>query len=207
MNPTAEATDLGHWRDVPASVVSDMVGRFGAMTGAIRQLTGTGVIGPAHTLRVVAGDNKSIHLALPSVPPGSVLVIDAGGYLDRAVWGEVLTITAMRIGIAGAVIDGATRDLADIEALGFPVYARGTTPAGPHKAGGGVSGALISCGGVPVAQGDLVIGDADGVAVVPAAQISSVYHQARARMAAEQGWIDRIQAGESSASALGLSEK
>jgi regulator of RNase E activity RraA len=202
-----QAADLGHWQGMPASVVSDTVGRFGAMTGAIRRLTGTGVIGPAHTLRTMAGDNRSIHLTLPSVAPGSVLVIDAGGYLDRAVWGEVLTIAAMRIGIRGAVIDGAIRDVEGIGALGFPVYARGTSPAGPHKAGGGMPGTLISCGGVPVAPGDLVIGDADGVCVVPGADIGSVYDQARARMAAERGWIDRIRAGESSASVLGLSDK
>lgn len=195
---------LGKWADVPTSIVSDVTQRFGAMSACVKQISGTGLVGTAHTVRVMAGDNRSIHLALESVSPGSALVIDAGGYVDRAVWGEVLTIAAIQAGVVGVVIDGALRDSASISALGFPVYARATNPAGPHKAGGGVTRIPISCGGVPVSQGDLVLGDADGVVVVAAAEIDDVYEQARLRIATEREWIARLNAGESSASILGL---
>lgn len=194
------------WAPVPAAVVSDSVGRFGAMAGTITALSGRRLVGPAHTLRLMAGDNRAVHLELPEVEPGWVLVIDGGGYLDRAVWGGVLTEAAMRRRIAGVVIDGAVRDIEEIRQMGFPVFARGTSPAGPHKAGGGVGATTISCGGVPVSQGDLVVGDLDGVSVVPRAEIRQTLTAATARLRDEQEWIRKIRSGVPSSVALGLQQ-
>ena len=192
------------WRKIPASILSDCVGRFGAMSGAIRCMTGVGVVGPAFPLRTMPGDNRTIHLALREAAAGTVLVIDAGGYQDRAVWGEVLTRGAIAGRIAGVVIDGATRDVAGIRALGFPVYARAASPAGPHKAGAGVIGEPVSCGGVVVGLGDLVVADEDGVTVAPAQSLDDLYDAACARIATEQEWMARIAKGESTAAVLGL---
>ncbi|HEY9498845.1 MAG TPA: hypothetical protein VIQ78_07470 [Terrimesophilobacter sp.] len=192
------------WSGLPSSIVSDCLGRFNAMSSSIRALTPVGVVGPAHTLRSVVGDNRSVHLELTSVAPGSVLVIDAGGYADRAIWGGVLTIAARKQGILGVVIDGAVRDIDELTELEFPVFARGTSPAGPHKAGGGASAVPISCGNVPVSQGDLVIGDRDGVVVVPSALIDETLVLARARLELERQWIERINSGIPSAVVLGI---
>lgn len=200
----SNGSGLAEWSSIPAALASDASGRAGAMSAAIRALSSDRLVGPAHTIRVVAGDNRSIHLALPEVKPGFVLVIDAGGYVDRAVWGSVLTEAAMHRGIAGLVLDGATRDLAEIREMKFPVFARGSSPAGPHKSGGGATGGTISCGGVAVAQGDLIVADLDGVTVIPHAKIASTLNAAKKRWELERSWIEHIRAGEPSASVLGL---
>jgi regulator of RNase E activity RraA len=174
------------------------------MDGGIVPLTGLPLLGWAATIEVVPGDSATIHRALTGVPPGSVVVVDAGGGRDRAVWGGVLTAAARAAGVVGAVVDGAVRDLADIRAQGFPVFARGASPAGPHKAGGGRAGTRIACGGLVVAPGDLVLGDEDGVVVVPGGELGRVRQAVRDREEQERRWLARIEAGEPSASVLGL---
>jgi regulator of RNase E activity RraA len=192
------------WRELPATVVSDCLGRSGAMDGRIRRLAGERLVGPAFTVRTTAGDSAVTHRALRDAPPGHVLVLSAEGGLERAVWGAVLTEAALERGLIGAVIDGVIRDLAQIRALGFPVFARGSCAAGPHKGGTGTHGQVVSCGGVAVAPGDLVLGDLDGVVVVPADRIESVACDAVERLRLEDSWIKRIRAGEASADILGV---
>ena len=99
--------------------------------------------------------------------PGEIMVINAGGFLGTAVWGGIMTRAAIRCHLGGIVVDGAIRDVAEIRELGFPTFAAGAVPAGPHKGHGGIIDGTISCGGCPVKAGDIVIGDDDGVAVVP----------------------------------------
>lgn len=192
------------WEGIASSVVSDCVGRFGVMDSAIRSLTGRDMHGPAYTVELMPGDNLTLHQELARVPAGSILVVDAGGLTERAVWGEVMTVAAMERGIGGVVIDGAIRDIVAISALGFPVYARGTVPAGPHKSGGGRSGIPISCGGAVVRPGDMIIGDLDGVAVAAVGELDVVLDEVRRRLAMEQKWIEQIRAGRSSTEVLGL---
>ncbi len=111
----------------------------------------------------------------------------------------MLTVAAMARGVVGVAIDGAVRDIDEIAALGFTVYARATCPAGPHKGFRGRHGVPIQCGGVMVGPGDVVVGDADGVTVVPASQLDSVLDAVEQIVAREQMWKDRISAGEASA--------
>lgn len=202
--PDIDQPSEAEWSAIPSAVVSDCLGRFSAMSGDIRALSGEHLVGPAYPLQVVVGDNRSIHLALKDVPPGWVLVIDAGGYPDRAVWGGVLAEAARARGVAGVVIDGALRDVAELRQQGFPAFARGTSPAGPHKAGGGVAAETVSCGGVLVGYGDLIVGDLDGVAVVPRDRIAATLDAVRQRLQLEQEWLDRIRAGVPSSVVLGL---
>jgi regulator of RNase E activity RraA len=110
----------------------------------------------------------------------------------------------MARGVVGVVVDGAVRDLDGIAALGFPVFARATCPAGPHKGFRGSHGIPVQCGGVVVNPGDIVVGDADGVTVVPAHLAGEVLATVDEVTSREQGWIDRIRAGESSARILGV---
>jgi len=150
------------------------------------------------------GDSSSIHRALEVAPRGSVLVIDAQSGIARAVWGNVLTVAAMERGVVGAVIDGAVRDLDDIVALGFALYARATCPAGPHKGFRGAHGVPVMCSAVVVNAGDIVVADADGVTVVPVLQAESALAAVEEVVAAERDWMNRIRAGESTVEILGL---
>lgn len=196
--------DPAAWEGLATASVSDAIGRVGAMDGGIRRLCGDRLVGPAHTVLTATGDSSSIHRALAVAPPGSVLVVDAQGGIARAVWGNVLTVAAMERGVIGAVVDGAVRDIDEIAALDFTLFGRATCPAGPHKGFRGIEGAPVQCGGVVVSRGDIVVGDADGVAVVPHTQIGTVLAAVERVTAVERVWMDRIRAGESSADILGL---
>ncbi|MGH8935231.1 MAG: RraA family protein, partial [Acidimicrobiia bacterium] len=158
----------------------------------------------AFTAQTAAGDSSTIHRAVASAPAGSVLVVGAEGAESRAVWGYVLTVAAVSRGVGGAVIDGSVRDLEAIRAEGFPLFAPSTCPAGPHKGHPGTVGEPISCGGVVVAPGDVVVADTDGVTVVPAALQGEVPRLARERRAVERTWLERIRDGESSLAVLNL---
>ena len=198
--------DLTSWRAFGTATVSDSVGRQGALAARIRPRTGTGFVGRAHCVRVVVGDSGTLHRALEEVTAGAVLMIDAGGFEDRAVWGEVLSVAAMERGVVAVVVDGAIRDVAAIRKRGLPVYSSAVCPAGPHKAAGGTSGRTISCGGVVVATGDLVLGDEDGVVVVPWEQRREVAEAAQRVVDREVDLVARIQTGASTAEYFGLSE-
>jgi regulator of RNase E activity RraA len=159
---------LNKWHAIPPAIVSDCMNRTHFMTSAIKPLKqGLSLIGQARTVTGMVGDNGISHAAIALAEKGEVLVIDAGGYEDVAIWGGIMTHAAMARGIAGVVIDGANRDTAEIQSLGFPLFSRSQVPSGPHKDFGGIIDGSISCGGCPVRSGDLVLGDDDGIAVVP----------------------------------------
>ena len=205
--PVLPEATLAAFRRIPSSVAGDSMNRERVMQAAIKPLaTGMRLCGQARTVSAMAGDNGIIHAALPYLRPGEVLVIDAGGVDAVAVWGEVMTRAAMHRGIAGVVLDGATRDSAEIRTLGFPMFCRAVVPRGPHKGFGGTIDGTAAVGGVAVAPGDLVIGDDDGVAVVPLAEVDAVLASARAAQAKEQDWFDQIAQGRTTAELLGLPE-
>ncbi|MDH3398544.1 MAG: methyltransferase [Acidimicrobiia bacterium] len=203
MSPAA-GFDGEAWDTVATANLSDAIGRVGAMEGGIRRMCGQRMVGPAHTVLTGTGDSSSIHRALVDALPGSVVVVDAQGGTDRAVWGNVLTLAARAQGVIGAVIDGAVRDIDEIAALDFTLFARATCPAGPHKGFRGFHGVPVQCGRVVVNPGDIIVGDADGVTVVPVAQVGTVLAEVERVVTREREWIDRIRAGESSAQILGL---
>ncbi len=190
---------------VPASIVSDCLNRYQAMTAEIKPIfEGIRLCGPALTIQSMAGNNMMSHLALTFATPGDVLVIDGRGYLGNAVWGGVQANCALKRGVAGLVVDGAIRDVEDMKKLKFPVYCKGVTPAGPHKGWADSVNVPIQCGGMPVRPGDLIVADDDGVAVVPLEHLQTVYAEAVDRMKREESWAARIAAGESSLDAIGL---
>ncbi len=160
--------ELDAWTGAEAAGVSDCLERSMAMDGGISPLDcSMHLIGQARTVRCMVGDNGALHAAINMVRSGEVLVVDAQGFLGRAVWGGLMTQAAIRRGIKGLVVDGAIRDRSEITDLGFSCFARGSVPAGPHKGFGGAIDCSISCGGVAVHPGDLVVADADGVTIVP----------------------------------------
>jgi RraA family protein len=144
------------------------------------------VVGPAVTVQVPPGDFMMIPEAMRQSRPGDVLVIDAGGETKRSVWGEYFSTWAQGIGLAGLIIDGATRDVSDIEPLGFPVFARATTPRKPTMQGPGEVNVPISCGGVCVIPGDIVVADREGAIVVPLRHLERVLAAVRTTAAGEK---------------------
>ena len=175
------------FRELPVAAIGDSMSRNVGTIG-LRQYhrrLETTICGPAVTVRVRPGDNLMIHKALMMVMPGDVLVIDGGGDVTQALVGGLMRTTCVARGIAGLVIDGAIRDIVEWAEDGMPVFARGHTHRGPTKDGPGEVNVPISCAGMVVQPGDLIVGDADGVIAIPAAQVEEVLERTRAHLVRE----------------------
>lgn len=181
---------------VPVAVVGDVANRLQAFTAGFTQYGGKKKFaGPALTVRVRPGDNLFVHKAIDLAKPGDVIVVDAGGALNSAIIGAMMSAYARTRGIAAIIIDGAIRDVEELAAVDFPVVARGATPNGPFKTGPGEIGYAISCGGLSIAAGDLLIGDQDGVLVVPRSEAAAIVALGEAKHALEKTWEKEIVAG------------
>ncbi|WP_260435959.1 RraA family protein [Burkholderia sp. Bp9143] len=175
-----------------------------AVDPAIRTVwPGASVAGPAYPLECSPGDNLAIHVAMEQVPRGSVLVISTGGFV-AGYWGEVLTVAAEAAGVAGLVIDGGVRDIAALVARRFPVFTRGVSMRGTIKASAPSVGQPISFAGTPVAAGDLVVADDDGVLVIPAAHVDATLAQGQARADKEATLMNALREGHSTLELMGL---
>ncbi len=172
---------------LPTANIADAQERFGVPRGITPVWAGARLAGRARTVRTRAGDNLFIHRALAVAQPGDVLVVDGEGDTSRALIGDLIARRALQAGVAGFVVDGAVRDVEELAALRLPVYARAITPAGPYKHGPGRLDVPVSIGGVVVAPGDLLVGDGDGVVVVPADQAEAVLTGAEAVLERETG--------------------
>lgn len=192
--PTSEVTEAAKYQ---AAILADVSGRRGALSGRIRPLrNGMKFSGVALTVEVRPGDNLMIHAAMQTARPGDVLVIDGKGDLSSALMGTLMFTACKKLGIAGAVIDGAVRDSAEIDALGFPVFCAGTNPNGPTKNVPGRVGQAVSVGGVAVNPGDFIIGDDDGVVVVERDRVAALLPLAAAKVADEVRRLAAINGGQ-----------
>ena len=179
-----------------ASILADVAGRRGTLDGRIAPLSpGMRMAGPAFTIEVRAGDNLMIHAAMTMARPGDILVVDGKGDRGCALMGSLMMNACKKLGLGGVVLDAACRDSDELRALGFPVYAVGTNPNGPTKFVPGRINWPISCGGVAVRPGDLVVGDADGVVVVEREKAASLLDLAAEKVADERARLDDIAAG------------
>lgn len=184
-------------REYPAAILCDMAGRRGALNGCIQPLhPRMKVAGPAFTVEVRPGDNLMIHLAIALARPGDVIVVDGKGDLSCALVGDLMSTQAAAAGLGGFVIDGAARDSQDLAGGDFPVFARGRNPCGPTKNVPGRICTPISVGHIAVEPGDLVIGDSDGVVVIPRLQVREVLEAAAGKVAAEQQRLKEISGGQ-----------
>jgi 4-hydroxy-4-methyl-2-oxoglutarate aldolase len=165
---------------------------------------GASVSGPAYPVTCSPGDNLAIHVAVADAPRGSVLVVNVGDVRECGYWGEVLTTAAQARGIAGLVIDGGARDVAALERLGFPVFAALIALQGATKEQPGSVRAPNVVGDVDVALGDWIIGDADGVTVVPHGATDDVLAAGRARAEKERELFGRLRAGSTTLELLEL---
>ena len=188
--PSATQADpkvLAALREIPVSALSDNMHRNIGTVGLhpyhrpVRQT----MAGTAVTARSRCGDNLTYLRALEFCRPGDVLLIDAGGDLNNAVVGGILSFYAASIGVVGVVIDGAIRDVAEIREREFPVYARGVTHRGPYKDGPGEINVTVSVGGMVVNPGDIVVGDQDGLLAIPQEGVETLIEKARGVLEAE----------------------
>lgn len=182
---------------LPTGNLSDAMGKKGSMDCGIKPVFPQARMGgPAVTVRGVPGDNLAAHLGLDQAPAGSVLVIDVRGFSHAGLFGEIMALAAQKKGLAGVVIDGGCRDRLGITELGFPVFSRAINPGGTVKETLGEVNVPISCGGQTVNPGDILVGDADGVVVIPKDSAESVLEKAEAINANEEKVMERLRSGE-----------
>jgi 4-hydroxy-4-methyl-2-oxoglutarate aldolase len=180
---------------VPASFVVDALGGAGALDWRIRRISGGRLLGVALTCDCGPADNLALCAAVHLAQPGDVIVAATGGFTGTAVTGDILLGIARNRGAAGFVTDGLVRDRDDIQPLGLPVYAMGLTPNSPSRNGPGTVGLPVICGGARVATGDLVIGDADGIVIVPQGAIAATAARLARVRALEAELAAQVRAG------------
>jgi RraA family protein len=188
--------------EMAAAPVADCMGRRCSMRSEIRLMsprTGRTMAGTALTVKTQPNDNLMIQAALDLAREGDILVVDNGGERACALVGEIMLSYAKFKKLAGVVIDGPIRDLDCLDELGLPVYAAGTIPGGPTKVGPGEVNVPVTCGGIAVHPGDIILGDSDGVIVIPREEAPALLEKAVAfcaqdsarTRAAKDGTCDR----------------
>lgn len=198
MNPTSSplARFGGAYAEQSVATVHEAAGRIGALSSAVKPIApGMKLSGTAFPFSLKPGDNLALHEALYEAPAGSVLVIDAFDFVEAGPFGEILAVAAQVRGIVGLVTSGSVRDRDAIAALGFPVFAKGLSVKGTDKHAPARLGAVV-IDGVVVNPGDWVLGDSDGVVVIPAAAADEVLQRSIEREAKERQIIERIRRGE-----------
>lgn len=194
----ADPAIVAKFKGLAAANISDVQGRQNTFHARIKPIYHPmrHLCGTALTVQARPGDNllatKAIHMA----QPGDVIVISSEFEESLTVWGGVMATMAAKKGIAGVVTDGVVRDIAECREVDLPVYSIGVTPTGPTKNGTGQINTTISCGGVIVHPGDIIVGDEDGVVVIYKEEAEAVLERTHGRMETERQWMEQIAAGE-----------
>ncbi|MGW5887744.1 RraA family protein [Priestia megaterium] len=161
-------TITNQFEEIPTTCISDTMEGLNNLDPTIKPLKESyKVAGRAFTVKMPVGDNLVVLKAIREAKPGDVLVIDAKGDTYRAIAGDFIVGMAQTLGIKGIVVDGVIRDIEGTKQLNYPVFCKGTTIAASSKAGMGEVNIPISCGGQTIHPGDIIVGDADGVVVIP----------------------------------------
>ena len=201
--PRPDAKTLAAFKDAPTGFVVDAIGRAGALDHRIRPVwKGPHFVGSALPVWTTARDNLAPYAAISFAKPGDVMLIATGAYEGAAVIGDVVVGMMRNAGIAAAVTDGLVRDVQGIAEVGIPVYARGLTPNSPFKHGPGTIGLPIAIGGQAVEPGDLVVGDGDGVVIVPRWRIAEAAAELAAIREKESGMDALVKSGATAPSWL-----
>jgi regulator of RNase E activity RraA len=195
INPRQEAFKEGiaALTGLPTSIVSDVLGRtIGAVGIAPVNKSPISVCGNAVTVSVRSGDNLMIHKALQILKPGDVLVVDGGGDISRALFGEIMMTIAKSKGAVGCVFDAAIRDMEAFEEHHFPCWARGVNMRGPYKDGPGSINTAVSIGGMLVNPGDVILGDCDGIIALHPSLVMEAARLGKEKEATERKTIQSI---------------
>jgi 4-hydroxy-4-methyl-2-oxoglutarate aldolase len=181
------------------ATLHEAMGKQGNLPSAIKAISkGMKVFGPAYTVHTMPRDNKILHRAYASAKKGDVIIAHCSDYYEAGYWGDLMSLGAKTQGIAGLVIDACIRDADDIEALGFPVFSRGICIKGTSSFEDGTLNMPIVIGGVLINPGDFIIGDRDGVVVVPKNLAEETVKKAKAREEREESIREQLRQGKTS---------
>ena len=200
---------MAQFKTIPASNTADVMSRNCAMNPRIKLVSQPReqmMVGPAFTVKGRAGDNLALHAALNLCQEGDVIVVSNEEDNTRALMGEVMmAYLKYTKKIAGIILDGPIRDIDEIGKWDFPVYCTGTTPGGPYKEGPGEINVPISCGGLSVNPGDIILADPDGIIVIPRKDAAVILEEAKKFQAADEsklaaakngtakrGWVEKF---------------
>jgi len=192
-----DANDIRQAALFSSATLHEASGKKGALPSEIKPLSADmTVCGTVITVSSPPGDNIMLHHAITVARPGDILVVDVSGAHKAGYWGDILTHAALYSKLGGLVIDGCVRDGNEIIRLGFPVFSRGLCIRGTTKKGGGLINYPIQLGEVRIMPGDLVVGDADGVVVIPRKEIRQTIERASAREEEEARIREELKKGK-----------
>jgi 4-hydroxy-4-methyl-2-oxoglutarate aldolase len=194
--------------ELGVATVHEAQGRAGLMKPYMRPIYSTAkVAGPAVTVLSHPGDNLMIHAAVEICQPGDVLVVALVSESTDGMFGELLACSVRAHGVAGVVIDAGVRDVADLTEMKFPVWAKAICAQGTVKETAGSVNVDVVCAGALVHPGDVIIGDLDGIVVVPREQVAEVARLGGERLVKEQRSRERLSSGELGIDMYGLRAK
>ena len=182
-----------------AATIHEALGKSGNLPSAIKPINATmKICGPAYTVKTMPRDNILLHRAYAYAKPGDVIVASCSGFYEAGYWGDLMSLGAKTKGIAGLVIDGCIRDADDIEAMGFTVFSRGLCILGTSNHGDGTLNEPIIIGDILINPGDIIVGDRDGVVVVPQNRIEEAIEKSKARELKEENVRQQLREGKTS---------
>ena len=177
---------IKQFKRIPTTAIYDVLKGMNNIDPSIKPLKEEyKIAGQAYTVKLPVGDNLMLLKSLKEAQPGDILVVDVKGDTYRAIAGDFVVGMMKTLELGGLVVDGVIRDITDIKALNFPVFSKGTTVSSGGKTGPGETNISISCGGAPVNPGDIIVGDIDGVVVIPREKAEEVLRKAKEKMKAD----------------------
>ncbi|HEY5583830.1 MAG TPA: 4-carboxy-4-hydroxy-2-oxoadipate aldolase/oxaloacetate decarboxylase [Ruminiclostridium sp.] len=198
---------INNYNLMTSATLHEVLQRRGALSSYIKPIwPGMKLCGSALTVQCEPGDNLMIHKALAIAKPGDVLVVSVGGYVEAGFWGEVMTIAAISRGIKGLLTDGSVRDTMAIKEHGFPIFSKGICIKGTTKLTPGKINHQLILGGICINPGDIILGDNDGVVVVPLEEAEKALSGAIAREEKEKILMQKLESGQLTMDLLNLND-
>lgn len=177
---------IEQFKEIPTTAISDVLKGLNNINPSVKPLKDEyRIAGRAFTVKTAVGDNLAVLRAIKEAKPGDIIVVDAKGDTYRAIAGDFVVGMMQTMELGGLVVDGVIRDIVDIKKLNFPVFSRGTTVSSGGKNGPGETNVPISCGGAQVNPGDIIVGDVDGVVVIPQERAEEVLEGAKKKIASD----------------------